>query len=272
MADNIKAEFGKILEIALTEDIGKGDATAEAIIPAKATAKYEFRTRDDIIFCGAEAITQAFTLKTELHAKDGDYLKAGTLIATVEGNVRQILTRERTVLNLLQHLSGIATYTNLFVRKTRGTNAKILDTRKTTPGLRILEKYAVKCGGGQNHRMGLYDMVMIKDNHIKAAGGIAEAVSKARKTKLKIEVECDSIEQVHEALAAKVDIIMADNMNLKRLKQVVAIVNGQIPIEASGNVTLDTVAAIAATGVDFISSSKITLSAKAVDIGLDEIL
>ncbi len=287
----LENEIQKILDIGFAEDIGAGDVTCNAVIPADVVGKYIFRTREEITFCGADILSAAFT-KIKITAKDSDVLKAGATIAEIDGNVREILAKERVVLNLLQHLCGIATETAKYVAAVSGTKAKILDTRKTLPGLRALEKYAVKCGGGQNHRMGLYDMVMIKDNHIRAAGGITAAVAKAKKytlahpaldagshaetpdrvrgVRMLVEVECDSLEQVREALSAGADIIMADNMDIPQLQEVVKLVNGKVPVEASGNVSLETVRQIAEAGVDFISTSKITMSARAVDIGLDE--
>ncbi len=265
---DIVSEIKNVLELAYAEDIGAGDATGNSVIPADSVSEFVFNTREEIVFCGTEAIRQAFP-DAEIFVKDGDKLPAKSAIAKVGGNTREILAKERSVLNLIQLLSGIATETAKYVEAVKGTKAKMLDTRKTVPGLRVLSKYAVKCGGGENHRMGLYDMVMVKDNHIKEAGGIAKAVKKARVTGLKIEVECDSIEQVKEALQAGADVIMADNMGVAQLKEVVKLVAGKIPVEASGNVNLQTVRQIAETGVNFISTSKITMSAKAVDIGLD---
>jgi len=270
MTVTYKEQLIKTLELAFAEDIGSGDATGNAVIPADATGKFAINTREDIIFCGADVIIQVFP-NAKITAKDGAHLNAGAKIAEVFGNVREILAKERSALNLIQHLSAISTETAKYIDAIKGTNAKILDTRKTTPGLRLLEKYAVKCGGGENHRMGLYDMVLIKDNHIKAAGGITAAINKARSTNLKIEIECDTIEQVREAIAAKPDMILADNMVPAQLREVVALANGKIPIEASGNINLESVRQIAETGVDYISTSKITVGAKPVDIGLDEL-
>jgi len=283
----------KLIELALAEDIGYddhgndngGDITSNAVIPADAVAKFEFSAREEMVVCGLEIANYILsegdtckvrgalksTLQFEAFCKDGDKVSAGTKIATVSGNALEILALERMTLNFMQHLSAIATLTNKYVQEVEGTKAKILDTRKTTPGWRDLEKYAVRCGGGQNHRMRLNDMVLIKDNHITAAGGIEAAVAAARAhTKLKIELEVDTIEQLHQAIAAQPDIIMLDNFSLENLREAVKIVAGGIPLEASGGVNLQTVKAIAQTGVDRISTSKITQSAPAVDIGLDE--
>lgn len=270
MPHGLEAEINQVLESAFAEDIGSGDITCETVIPEIEVGEYVFKAREEMVFCGGEIIANGYDIATpKIFVDDGAKIAAGTIIATVKGQVREILTRERVILNLIQHLSGIATETAKYVEAVKGTKAKILDTRKTIPNLRVLQKYAVKCGGGKNHRMGLYDMVMIKDNHIEYAGGIAAAVKKARTTGKKIEVECDNIKQVHEALAAGADIIMADNMSVEQLREVVKIVGGKVPVEASGNVNLQTVREIAETGVDFISVGKLTHSVRAVDIGLD---
>jgi nicotinate-nucleotide pyrophosphorylase (carboxylating) len=208
-----------------------------------------------------------------LSAKDGDKVTKDTCLLTVSGPARSVLTAERTALNIVQHLSGIATETARFVRQIAGTKAKLIDTRKTIPGLRMLEKHAVVCGGGTNHRLGLDGGVMIKDNHIAISGSIRAAVKRARANipvLTKIEVECDRIEQVREALEVSADVIMLDNMSLADMCAAVEMVGGRVPIEASGGVRFESVRAIAETGVDFISTSRITQAAPAVDIGLDE--
>lgn len=206
-----------------------------------------------------------------MFARDGDRAAKGVVIAKVSGKTRSLLTGERVALNFLQHLSGIATLTSKYVEELSGTKARMLDTRKTTPVLRQLEKYAVRMGGGKNHRMGLYDMVLIKDNHIKAAGGITNAVKSVREKlqdRLKIEVETGNLDEVREALAVKADIIMLDNMSLDMMRDAVKIISGKALVEASGNVTLETVRAIAETGVDYISSGSLTHSAPAADISM----
>lgn len=266
----ITEQIGLIVQLALEEDISSGDVTSESVIPSSAVGQFAITAREDMVLCGAEIAKVIFEDLAYHHMQDdGDNLMAGDVIATVSGNVQEILKYERVALNFLQYMSGIATLTNKFVQAVEGTKAKILDTRKTTPTMRVLEKYAVEIGGGQNHRWGLYDMVLIKDNHIAHAGGIRSAVEAGRKTGLRVEVECDTIEQVKEAVKAKPDVILADNMFLKELEEVVKIVRGRVPIEASGGVDLESVGAIAQTGVDLISTSKITQSAPAVDIGLD---
>ena len=262
--------FRELLSLALSEDIGSGDVTTLSVIPSDVNGTFIFCAREDIVLSGGAVILAAFP-KAELKYKDGDRIPAKAVIAKVNGNVRDILMKERSVLNIIQHLSGIATETAKYVDAIKGTNAKILDTRKTLPMLRAVQKYAVACGGGYNHRMGLYDAVLIKDNHIKAAGGINNAVNKARDTQLKIEVECDSLEQVQQAITAGADIILADNMTNQQLKEVTALAKGKAQVEASGNVNLNTVKDIALTGVDYISVGKLTHSVRAVDIGLDEV-
>lgn len=258
----------ELLNFALAEDIGDGDVTGNSTIPQSAIGTFVFKTREEIVLCGMEVIGAAFP-KAKLYYEDGEKLPANSIIAEVTGNVRDILMKERSVLNIIQHLSGIATETAKYVEAVKDTDAQILDTRKTLPLLRELQKYAVRCGGGTNHRMGLYDMVMIKDNHIKAAGGINAAVHAARKTGQEILVECDSLEQVQQAIEAGCDIIMADNMTNDELREVVKIVGGRMKVEASGNVNLQTIRAIAETGVDRISIGRLTHSVRAVDIGLD---
>jgi nicotinate-nucleotide pyrophosphorylase (carboxylating) len=203
---------------------------------------------------------------------DGDWVEARQKFGTVRGPGRALLTGERVALNFMQRMSGIATMTRRFVDAVAGTNAVILDTRKTAPGLRVLDKWAVRLGGGQNHRIGLYDMAMIKDNHIAAVGGIAEAVRRVRAGDARgrpIEVEVTTLDQLREALAQPIDRILLDNMSLPQMREAVQIAAGRIPLEASGNVNLDTVAAIAATGVDYISSGALTHSVRALDISLD---
>jgi nicotinate-nucleotide pyrophosphorylase (carboxylating) len=266
-----------VVEAALREDVGTCDLTSEIVIPAQASARFMVNSRNDIVVAGIDAMIHAFKrrcpdLRAELLAADGERLARGARIAIVEGRARDLLTAERTALNFIQHLSGIATLTATYVARIAGTTATLVDTRKTTPGLRALEKHAVSLGGARNHRLGLDDGIMIKDNHISVCGSIAAAVATARaKVPLltKIEVECDKVEQVGEALAAGADVIMLDNMSLDDLRRAVALVGGKVPLEASGGVTLETIRAIAETGVDFISVSRITQSAPAVDIGLD---
>jgi nicotinate-nucleotide pyrophosphorylase (carboxylating) len=265
----------ELIEKALAEDLGPGDVTSEATIPADATCTAAILAKQDLILAGIDVAAEVFRhldneVRFTLFAKDGDKIKAGTEIARLSGNTRTLLAGERVALNLLQHLSGIATLTARYVDMVKGLKAKILDTRKTLPGLRQLEKHAVRMGGGKNHRMGLYDMILIKDNHIKAAGSITTAVTSARTKNgnLRIEVETRTLDEVREALAVKTDIIMLDNMSLEVMREAVVLIAGRALVEASGNVTLEKVRQIAETGVDFVSSGSLTHSAPAADISM----
>jgi nicotinate-nucleotide pyrophosphorylase (carboxylating) len=266
---------------ALVEDIGSGDATTLATVSANATAKAVMRAREPLVVAGIQFAEITFRelspkIKIEKFARDGEKTAAGKTLLKISGPARAILTAERVALNFVQRLSGVATLTLQFVDAVKGTRAKILDTRKTTPGWRRFEKYAIACGGGKNHRLGLFDMILIKDNHLaalrnKKSNAIAIAIQAARKKfpTLIIEVEADRLEQVTQTSDAGADIILLDNMNLKQLRAAVKIVNGRAKTEASGGVNLKTVRAIAETGVDFISVGALTHSARAVDIGLD---
>ena len=275
------AEIRRAVQLALAEDIGIGDATTLATVPANATAKALLCAREPLIVAGIEFAESAFkqlspNIKIEKKVSDGMQANVGDTLLTVSGPARAILTAERVALNFVQRLSGVATLTSQFVAAIKGTRAQILDTRKTTPGWRRFEKYAVSCGGGCNHRLGLFDMVLIKDNHLAALrnekpNAIAAAVARAREMfpKLKIEVEADTLEQVEQAVNACADFILLDNMDLKQLRMAVKIVRGRVKTEASGGINLETVRAIAGTGVDFISVGALTHSARAVDVGLD---
>jgi len=260
---------------ALAEDVGAGDLTTSRVVPEDAKARARIVARAPMALAGLPITEMVFTaldstIAFSAQADDGTQLTANAKIALVEGPARAILTAERTALNILQHLSGIATLTRTYVDAVAGTKARILDTRKTIPLLRRLEKYAVACGGGHNHRMGLYDAVMIKDNHIAAAGSITAAVKAAKAVRDKpVQVECDSLDQVEEALRAGADSLLLDNMDPAMLRLAVKRVSGMVALEASGGVTLEAVRAIAETGVDFISVGRLTQSAPAVDIGLD---
>jgi nicotinate-nucleotide pyrophosphorylase (carboxylating) len=265
----------ELIEKALAEDLGPGDVTSEATIPADSLSTAVVLAKQDLVLAGIDIAAEVFRhLDPDVRftpiAKDGDMIHAGTELARLSGNTRALLAGERVALNLLQHLSGIATLTAQYVEKLRGLKAEVLDTRKTLPGLRQLEKNAVRIGGGKNHRMGLYDMVLIKDNHIKAAGGITKAVASARtKTgNLRIEVETKTLDEVREAVAAKPDIIMLDNMPIDVMREAVRMIGGRALVEASGNVTLETVRHIAESGVDFVSSGSLTHSAPAADISM----
>ncbi|RWB57228.1 carboxylating nicotinate-nucleotide diphosphorylase [Mesorhizobium sp.] len=267
-----------LVRAALLEDLGRaGDLTTDAIVPADATATMVLATRQPGVIAGLDAAALAFELidpRTEVTVihPDGSGISAGDVVAAVRGPARALLTAERTALNFLCHLSGIATQTAAVVEAVRGHKAKIACTRKTTPGLRALEKYAVRAGGGANHRFGLDDAVLIKDNHIAIAGDIRTAIERARAGvghMVRIEVEVDTLEQLDIALAAGVDAVLLDNMSLEQLTQAVAMVGGRAITEASGRVTAQTAPAIAATGVDLISVGWITHSAPILDIGLD---
>lgn len=267
--------LNEMIEHALAEDLGTGDVTSEATIPIDSVSIAVMLAKQDLVLAGIDIAAAVFRhldpdIRFTPRSKDGDRISSGAEIAKLSGNTRALLAGERVALNLLQHLSGIATLTANYVEQLKGLKAEVLDTRKTLPGLRQLEKHAVKVGGGRNHRMGLSDMILIKDNHIKAAGSITNAVINARKKagQLKIEVETGSLDQVREALAAKADIIMLDNMSLDAMREAVKAVDHQALVEASGNVTLETVRKIAETGVDLISSGSLTHSAPAVDISM----
>lgn len=268
-------EVQTFIDNAFAEDVGSGDVTAESVIPVGANLTATMNAREELVLAGLPLILPIFArldpdIDVTLYANDGDKLVAGSKVATIAGSARALLTAERTALNILQHLSGIATLTRTYVDQIAGTKSKLLDTRKTIPGLRKLAKYAAACGGATNHRMGLFDAVMIKDNHIAAAGSVATAVTAAKSAgQTQIQVECDTLDQVKEALDAGATSLLLDNMSNQQLTQAIAIVDGQIPLEASGGVTLDTIAAIAQTGVDYISVGRLTQSAPAIDIGLD---
>ena len=260
---------------ALAEDVGEGDVTTEAMIDADASGEAELVLKEPGVVCGlhvAEAVFRALDgeLRFERLVEDGTLVGSATAVARVSGPLRAILTGERTALNFLGRLSGIATLTRRYVDAVSGTGVAILDTRKTTPGLRVLEKHAVAVGGGRNHRLGLDDGVLVKDNHLRATGSIREAVERVRAaTHLPVEVECDTIEQVTEALGAGVDAILLDNMTPDGLVAAVALVRGRARLEASGGVTLETVRAIAETGVDEISIGALTHSARSLDVSLE---
>jgi len=267
-----------LVRAALLEDLGQaGDVTSDAIVPREARAEAALVARKGGVVAGLDLAKLSFELvdpaiETRVEKHDGAKLTPGETIATVHGPARGILTAERTALNFLCHLSGVATATATAVAAVAGYKARIVCTRKTTPGLRAVEKYAVRVGGGGNHRFGLDDAVLIKDNHVAIAGGVAEALRRARKNvghMVKIEVEVDSLAQLAEALAARVDAVLLDNMRPDMLREAVEMVGGRAIIEASGGITLENVTAIAAAGVDLISIGWLTHSAAALDIGLD---
>jgi nicotinate-nucleotide pyrophosphorylase (carboxylating) len=272
-----------LIRQALKEDLGKGDITTACTVPEEARGLALILNKQEGVLAGIDICRQVFLamdpeLQAEAKFPDGTPLEYGQIVMTIQGKTRSILTAERTALNFLQHLSGVATAANDFVKAVEGTRAKILDTRKTTPGLRYLEKYAVACGGGQNHRMGLYDMVLIKDNHIEAAGGAAAAIELVRQKhkKVKIEVEVQNLAQLEEAARMAPDIIMLDNMKPEAMAEACRMVfslpardSGKLKLEASGNVSLENVRQIAECGVDYISVGAITHSAPALDFSLN---
>jgi len=275
------AEIRRAVRAALAEDLGSGDVTTLATVPTNAKSVALMRAREPLVVAGIQFAEIAFRelspkIKIKKYFHDGQRAKTGETLLKISGPARAILSAERVALNFLQRLSGVATATAQFADAVKNTRAKILDTRKTTPGWRRFEKFAVACGGGKNHRIGLFDKVLIKDNHLVALrnekpNAIAAAVLRARQKfpKLKVEAEADTLEQVTQAVEAGADIILLDNMTPAQLRQAVKIIRGRAKTEASGGVNLKTVRAIAATGVDFISVGAITHSARAVDIGLD---
>lgn len=277
-------EIEKLIDRALREDVGGGDITSQFVVDRDLKGTAIILAKEKGILAGLKIVQRVFNkvdpgLKFTPFVRDGDRIRPKVKIATIEGNIRSILKSERTALNFIQQLSGVATFTSTFVNKVKGTSVEILDTRKTVPGLRALQKYAVKLAGGQNHRMGLYDMILIKENHIKAAGGVAEAIKRAKsyskkrlKTgKLKIEVETRTLKEVEKTAQMGVDMIILDNMSLPQIRKAVKVIRAldeKIKIEVSGNIDLSRVRQIAKTGVDFISVGALTHSAKALDFSL----
>ncbi|WP_308664572.1 carboxylating nicotinate-nucleotide diphosphorylase [uncultured Acidaminococcus sp.] len=267
----------KQLEEWLAEDVGSGDLTSEALLPEGAVTTGIIHAKDTGILCGVDVARQVFrvldpSLTFEALAKDGDKLEPGTLIAKVTGSARSVLTGERLALNLLQHLSGIATRTRKLADLAKPYGTRVVDTRKTTPGLRLLEKYAVRTGGGHNHRLGLYDAILIKDNHIAVAGGVKEALVRAKayaSHMTKIEIEVESLAQAEEALEGGADVIMLDNMAPDAMKECVRMISHRAVVEASGGIDEHNLEAAAAAGVDVISIGALTHSVKALDISLD---
>lgn len=266
-----------VIEYALNEDIGNGDITTNSLIPIDLQTKATMVAKSTGVIAGlavAEYVFRTFSsdITWKTFVNDGDKVSKGDLIVEISGSYRALLTGERVALNFLQRMSGIATMTANYVETLKDYKTQILDTRKTVPGLRLLDKYAVKMGGGTNHRIGLYDMVLIKDNHIKIAGGITNAVTQIKKNLpggIKVEVETTTIKEVKEALAAGVDIIMLDNMSNSTMAESVKIIGGQAKVEASGNMTMERLKEVAATGVDFISIGALTHSVAAFDISMN---
>ena len=271
-------EIKHLIGLALSEDIGSGDVTSEALLESEPSGKAIIIAKQEGVVAGLPVAGMVFRavnprLVFRMLKRDGDRIRKGEKLALIRGKIQGILSAERTALNFLQRLSGIATLTARYVREVKGTKTKILDTRKTTPGLRVLEKYAVKTGGGENHRMGLFDMILIKENHIKAAGGVSQAIMRARLKRRdeKVEVEVRSLSEAREAVKSKPDWIMLDNMRIDRMRKTVRLIRSAsraIKIEASGSVTLKNVRNIALTGVDFISVGALTHSAPALDMSL----
>jgi nicotinate-nucleotide pyrophosphorylase (carboxylating) len=267
-----------LIRAALAEDIGRGDLTTELTVLPDVRAEARIVAKEKGVLAGIALVDAVYgtlagsTVSVQAHVADGEAFKRGTVIASLSGPAAALLTGERVALNFLQHLSGIATLTKQYVQAVRGTRARVVDTRKTLPGFRVLAKYAVRMGGGHNHRGGLDDGILIKDNHIIAAGGIAHAVRRARDAAphpLKLEVECATQAEVDDALAAGADIILLDNMTVNQMAKAVRRIDGRALVEASGGVSLQTVRAIAETGVDIISVGALTHSAPAVDLSLD---
>jgi len=267
------------VEVALSEDLNGqhvdyGDITAN-LIPVTQSITADIITREDCVLAGAAWVTETFAridknIQLNWYVKDGDELKVNQPIVRISGNARRILTGERTALNFLQTLSGTATVVAKCVKELAGTNTQLLDTRKTLPGMRLAQKYAVTCGGGKNHRIGLYDAYLIKENHILACGSIQAAVNKAREhhADLPVEVEVENIQELHQAIEAKADIVMLDNFSLDMLKQAVIVNQGQCKLEVSGNITIESLKALSAIGVDFISSGALTKHVQAIDLSL----
>lgn len=263
----------QLVNRAFEEDVGSGDVTTNAIVDKAARAEASWISKEQGMVAGLEIGRRVFEkldpqLEWTSNINDGNRVVSGDVIVNMKGSCRAILTAERIALNIIQRMSGIATLTDKYVQEVADFTADILDTRKTVPGLRMLDKYAVVAGGGTNHRMGLFDLAMIKDNHIVATGGITEAVQKVRSKApdLRVEVETGSLVQVREALSAEADIIMLDNMNIEQMNEAVALINGEAKVEASGNMTLENVREVAQTGVDYISVGALTHSVRAFDI------
>jgi len=270
------AELKRFIGRILSEDIGPGDWTTLGTVPKGKRIGARMVARQELVLAGigiAAAVFRKLDPKARIHLqkRDGARVKKGQVILTIRGKARKMLTAERAALNVVQHLSGIATLTAAYVKQLKGTGTVLLDTRKTVPGLRRLEKYATRVGGATNHRLGLYDAILIKDNHIGAAGGIVPAIRGAKRLgkKIPLEVECETLAQLKLALKEGVDLVLLDNMTLAELRKAVKIAKGKTKIEASGGVTLKNIRAIAKTGVEYVSTSKITQSAPAADIALD---
>ncbi|MCX8070754.1 MAG: carboxylating nicotinate-nucleotide diphosphorylase [Thermodesulfovibrionales bacterium] len=265
----------RLIELAFSEDIAWGDITTSLLVPSDMELEANFIAKESMILAGMPFVKDVFSFKgidyqLNIHKQEGSSLTRGDIIATIKGNARHLLECERLALNILQRVSGIATLTRMFVDKVKGLPVRVVDTRKTTPAMRLMEKYGVRIGGGYNHRFCLADGILIKDNHIKAIGSLKEAVKCAKMSHhlIKIEVETTNLNEVREALDSGADVIMLDNMTIEEMKEAVRLINKRVIVEASGNVTLDNIRDIAQTGVDIISLGAITHSAKAVDISM----
>ena len=279
MKEGYLSPIDKIIDSALEEDLGPGDITTEAIVDLSMKGEARLIAKEEIILAGIEVFSRVFSrldpeIVVETKYRDGEAVSNGEDIGIVKGSMRGILSGERTALNFLQRLSGIATLTRKYVERTDSSKVRVIDTRKTTPGLRILEKYAVRRGGGFNHRFGLFDGILIKDNHIAVAGSIAEALARIKGRvphTLRIEVEVEDIKGVEEAIGAGADAILLDNMSLKETREAVSIAGGRVLLEASGGITLESIEEVSKTGIDLISVGAITHSARSVDISLEVI-
>lgn len=279
MKVNSFSHIDTIIDTALKEDLGPGDITTSAIIDSSLKGAAQLVAKEDMMLAGIGIFSRVFSrldpeIDVQCRYRDGDAILKGVAIGTVTGSMRGILSAERTALNFLQHLSGIATLTKKYVEKIDPSTVRVIDTRKTTPGLRVLEKYAVRMGGGFNHRFGLFDGILIKDNHIAAAGSVSAAIAKTKAAvphTLKIEVEVEDVKGLEEAIKAGTDAILLDNMSLKEMKEAVLIAGGRVLLEASGGITLETIEEVSRTGITLISVGALTHSARSVDISLEVI-
>jgi nicotinate-nucleotide pyrophosphorylase (carboxylating) len=260
-------EITEVIRRAIEEDVGSGDVTTDSCVPTESTSRGYFISREPIVLAGAELLPQIYNEeKLDVSYGSGDFVEAQAVIARISGSTRRMLTIERTALNFLQRLSGIATHTRAFVNAVTGTDCQVFDTRKTTPGLRRLEKLAVLAGGGTNHRLGLFDAVLIKNNHITAAGGVRQALAKAGAKGMPVEIEVHNWKDLEEALSAGAGHILLDNFTLDEVRQAIRAINGRAKVEVSGGITLQNVRAFAETGADYLSSGALTHSFRSVDI------
>ena len=272
---DLRTELDRVVATALAEDVGEGDLTTDGVVPAAARCRAELLVKEPGVLCGVTAAARVFqtldpAVAVEPLVEEGARLDGPAAVARLEGPARAVLTGERTALNLLGRLSGIATLTSRYVGTVAGTRAKILDTRKTTPGLRALERYAVRCGGGRNHRFGLHDAILLKENHLRIAGGIRAATAAlGDRNGTFLEVEAETLDEVREAIEAGVDRILLDNMSVQDVRRAVELAAGRVPLEASGGITLDNVRAYAETGVDFVSVGALTHGARSLDVSLE---